>query len=422
MRTMFAVVLSAILLMGTAVSAQEIVIGVATDTQILDGFTTIRGLKLAVEEINAMGGVNVAGKKRPFKIEIMDTRDCEPGVPTSEALLVVEKVILDKKADFVIGPGRSEAAMAALGIVSQYKKIYFATNGVLSPRFHKLIAENYDKYKYAFRITGESGRMVDEGIDLLDIINSKYGINRMFIMVQDVAFARAGAEIIADKMKKKGWEILGSERYPTGSTDYSSGLFKAKNVGAQVIFIMGDMPELSILINQWNDLKVPALPFGNYLGPAMEPKFWKVTNGKGAYTVVNLVNAGNAPSKATPWTMKFYEAYEKRWGSEPEGYGTATGYMGPYILKDAIERVGTLEVETLVAALEKTNLMGVYGRVRFDPKSHQIIPSNDPEEGAVGTVFQWQNGKRVVIYPPKIAMGELILPPWMMEHWKMNKK
>jgi branched-chain amino acid transport system substrate-binding protein len=335
---------------------------------------------------------------------------------------VVEKVILDKKADFVIGPGRSEAAMAALGIVSQYKKIYLSTCGSLSPGFHKLIAENYDKYKYAFRVTGESGRMVEEGIDLLDRMNSKYGINRMFIMVQDVAFARAGAQIIADKMKKKGWEILGSERYPTGSTDFSPGLFKAKSAGAQVIFIMGDMPELSILVNQWHDLKVPALPFGNYLGPAMEPKFWKVTNGKGAYTVVNLVNAGNAPSKATPWTMKFYEAYEKRWGSEPEGYGTASGYMAPYILKDAIERVGTLQVETLVVALEKTNLMGVYGRVRFDPKSHQIIPSNDPEEGAVGTMFQWQNGKRVVVYPPKIAVGELILPPWMMEHWKMKEK
>jgi branched-chain amino acid transport system substrate-binding protein len=422
MKMMLTVVLSAFLLMGTAVNAQEIVIGVATDTQILDGFNSIRGLKLAVEEINGMGGVNVAGKKRPFKIEIMDTRDCEPGVPTSEALLVVEKVILDKKADFVIGPGRSEAAMAALGIVSQYKKIYLSTCGSLSPGFHKLIAENYEKYKYAFRVTGESGRMVEEGIDLLDRMNSKYGINRMFVMVQDVAFARAGAQIIADKMKKKGWEILGSERYPTGSTDFSPGLFKAKSAGAQIIFIMGDMPELSILVNQWHDLKVPALPFGNYLGPAMEPKFWKVTNGKGAYTVVNLVNAGNAPSKATPWTMKFYGAYEKRWGSEPEGYGTASGYMAPYILKDAMERVGTLQVETLVAALEKTNLMGVYGRVKFDPKSHQIIPSNDPEEGAVGTMFQWQNGKRVVVYPPKIAVGELILPPWMMEHWKMKEK
>jgi branched-chain amino acid transport system substrate-binding protein len=120
--------------------------------------------------------------------------------------------------------------------------------------------------------------------------------------------------------------------------------------------------------------------------------------------------------------MKFYEAYEKRWGSEPEGYGAASGYMAPYILKDAMERAGTLQVETLVAALEKTNLMGVYGRVRFDPKSHQIIPSNDPEEGAVGTMIQWQNGKRVVVYPPKIAVGELIMPPWMMEHWKMKKK
>ena len=62
MKMMLMVVLSAFLLMGTAVNAQEIVIGVATDTQILDGFNSIRGLKLAVEEINGMGGVNVAGK------------------------------------------------------------------------------------------------------------------------------------------------------------------------------------------------------------------------------------------------------------------------------------------------------------------------------------------------------------------------
>jgi branched-chain amino acid transport system substrate-binding protein len=312
--------------------------------------------------------------------------------------------------------------LASLGIVSQYKKIYLSTCGGLSPRFHNTIAENYDKFKYAFRITGDSGRMVDEAMDLLDGMNAKFGINRLFIMVQDVAFARAGGEIIAGNMKKKAWEILGFERYPTGSNDFSAGLFKAKSARAQILFIMGDMPELSILINQWHDLKIPALPFGNYLGPAMEPKFWKVTNGRGAYTVVNLVNAGNAPSKATPWTMKFYEAYEKRWGCEPEGYGASSGYMAPYILKDAIEKAGTLQAETLVGALEKTDLLGVYGKVKFHPKTHQIIPAKDPQEGAVGTIFQWQNGRRIVIYPPKIAVGEMILPPWMMDHWKIEKK
>jgi len=423
MRRLLVIMIATILavLCGQGLQAKPLIIGVATDTEILDGFATVRGLRLAVEEINAAGGVKVGNEKRPFKLEIMDTRDCDAGVPVSDALLVVEKVILDKGADFIIGPSRSEAALATLSLISTYKKVYLSTCGGLSPKFSSTIAENYGKYKYAFRITGESGHMVQEAVDMLSGINAKYGLNRMFIIVQDVAFARAGADIVSEKLKAKGWEILGNQRYPSGSTDFSAALLRAKDTKAQVLFIMGDMPELSILVNQWNDLKVPALPFGDYMGPAMEPKFWEVTKGRAAYTVVNLVNAGNAPSNATPWTMKFYKAYQKKYGNEPEGYGTASGYMAPYILKDAIERTGSLDPDRLVEALEKTSMMGVYGRIKFDQKSHQIVPSLDPEQGAVGTIFQWQDGKRVVVYPPKIAMGELKFPPWMMDYWKIKK-
>ena len=235
-----------------------------------------------------------------------------------------------------------------------------------------------------------------------------------------MAFAKAGADIVSEKLKAKGWEVLGNQRYPTGATDFSSGLLKAKNAGAQILFVMGDMPEISIFVNQWNDLKIPALPIG-YMGPAEQPKFWDATKGRAAYTVTNLVNAGNAPSNATPWTMRFYKAYQTKYGAEPEGYGTASGYMAPYILKDAIERAGSLDPDQIVQALEKTDMTGVYGRIKFDPKSHQIIPSVDPAQGAVGTIFQWQNGKRVVVYPPKIATGSLEFPPWMVEYWKMKK-
>jgi branched-chain amino acid transport system substrate-binding protein len=173
------------------------------------------------------------------------------------------------------------------------------------------------------------------------------------------------------------------------------------------------MPEVSILLKQWYDMKLPALPFGSIIAAAEQPGFWKATEGKGEYCLANVVNAGNAPSEATPWTMKFVKAYKKRWNIEPEGYGTSSSYMGPYVLKDAIERAGSLKPDAIIEALEKIDMMGVYGRIRFDPKSHQVIPSVDPEEGAVGTVFQWQAGKRVVVFPKKIAMGEIILPPWM---------
>ena len=394
---------------------KPIVIGCPLSTAFLYGWDAERGIKLAVEEINAAGGVNVGGVKRPFKVEVMDTRDLEPGVPVSEALLVVEKLILEKNADFIIGgPVRSEAALAAMDLLSKYKKVSIVTTGVLTPKYHARVAKNYDKYKYCFRITGEAKWMVGgEIIPALLGLGKKYNLNRLFIMIQDVAHARAGGGIIAKIMAKKGWKVLGKEIYPTGTSDFSMGLLKARRKKAQVILIWMDMPQTSILLKQWYDMKVPALPFGSIISAAEQPGFWKATEGKGEYCLANVVNAGNAPSNATPWTMKFVNAYKKRWGLEPEGYGTSSSYMAPYVLKAAIERAGSLDPDKVVKALEQTDMMGVYGRIRFDTRSHQVIPSLDPKKGAVGTIFQWQAGKRVVVFPKSIAMGEILLPPWM---------
>jgi len=399
-----------------AFAEKSIIIGAPLSTSFLYGWDAERGMKLAVEEINAAGGVNVGGKKRPFKLEVIDTRDLEPGVPVSEALLAVEKLILEKNADFIVGgPIRSEAGLAAMDLLVKYKKVSILSTGVLTPGYHKRVAKNYDKYKYLFRITGEALWIArGEQIPALIELGEKFNLDRVFIMVQDVAWARGFGGIFAKDMAKKGWTVIGKpEIYPTGSTDFSMGLLKARREKAQVIIIAMDMPESSILLKQWHDMKIPALPFGSIIAAAEQPGFWKATEGKGEYTLANVVNAGNAPSNATDWTMKFYNAYTKMWGVEPEGYGTSTSYMAVYVLKDAIEKAGTLDSEAVAAALEKTDIMGVYGRIKFDPKSHQVIPSLDPNTGAVGSIFQWQAGKRVVVFPKSIAMGEIKLPPWM---------
>ncbi|MBW2169569.1 MAG: ABC transporter substrate-binding protein, partial [Deltaproteobacteria bacterium] len=100
------VVFAAVLLMlpgSNALAEKPIILGCPLSTAFLYGWDAERGIKLAVEEINAKGGVTVGGEKRPFKVEVIDTRDLEPGVPVSEALLAVEKLILDKKADFILG-------------------------------------------------------------------------------------------------------------------------------------------------------------------------------------------------------------------------------------------------------------------------------------------------------------------------------
>ena len=395
-------------------AAKPIVIGCPLSMAFLYGWDAERGATLAIEEINAAGGVAVGGEKRPFKIEVIDTRDLEPGVPVSEALLAMEKLILDKKADFIIGgPVRSEAALAAMPLLSKYKKVSILTTGALTPKYTALVAEQYDKFKYCFRIHGEAKNLVGEIFANFTELQEKHGFKNLFIVAQDVSHARGAAELVKDIATKKGWNVTGLEIYPTGATDFSMGLLKAKDTQAEIINIWMDMPESAILLKQWFDMKIPALPFGSTLAAAEQPGFWKATNGKGEFTLCNVVNAGNAPSNATPWTMKFYDAYTKRWGVEPEGLGTSSSYMAVYVLKDAIQRAGSLDSNKVVEALEKTDMMGVYGRVRFDPKSHQIIPSTDPKEGAVGSILQWQDGKRVVVYPKSIAMGEILLPPWM---------
>jgi len=398
----------------TASAAKNIIIGCPLSTAFLYGWDAERGVKLAVEEINAKGGVNVGGKKLPFKVEVIDTRDLEPGVPVSDALMAVEKLILEKKVDFLIGgPVRSEAALAAMDLLGKYKKVSILTTGVLTPAYHARVEKEYDKLKYCFRIHGEAVQLVKEIMACFTELKEKHGMNKVFIMVQDVAHARGGGDVLGKVAAKAGWTIDGTEVYPTGTTDFSMGLLKAQKAGSQILNIWMDMPESSILLKQWYELKIPALPFGSTLAAAEQPGFWKATEGKGEFTLCNVVNAGNAPSKATDWTMKFYDAYTKKWNIEPEGLGSSSSYMAVYTLKDAIERAKSTDSGKVVDALEKTDLMGVYGRIRFNPKNHQVIPAADPKEGAVGTILQWQAGKRIVVYPKSIATGEIQLPPWM---------
>jgi branched-chain amino acid transport system substrate-binding protein len=411
------VVFAAVLLMlpgSRALAEKPIILGCPLSTAFLYGWDAERGIKLAVEEINANGGVTVGGKKHLFEVEVIDTRDLEPGVPVSEALLAVEKLILDKKADFILGgPVRSEAALAAMPLLSKYKKISILSTGVLTPKYHAMVAKEYDKYKYCFRIHGEAGQLVGEMFANFSELKEKYGFNNLFIIAQDVSHARGAANVMNKVALKKGWNVTGLEIYPTGASDFSMGLLKAKKTNSEIINIWMDMPESAILLKQWYDMKLPALPFGSTLAAAEQPGFWKATEGKGEYTLCNVVNAGNAPCDATPWTMKFYNAYAKKWNVEPEGLGSSSSYMAVYVLRDAIERAGTLDSDKVVSELEKTDVESVYGRLRFDPKSHQVIPSLDPKEGAVGTILQWQAGKRVVVFPKSIATGTIKLPPWM---------
>jgi branched-chain amino acid transport system substrate-binding protein len=370
----------------------------AVPQKFLFGEATIRSATLAIDEINAAGGVNIKGEKHPFKLEVGDTRDTAQGVPTSEALLVIEKLILDRGAKFFVGgPIRSEAALASMDLFAKHKAVVIWGAGTWSPLLHKRIAENYDRYKYLFRQTSEIGWMIQEMNALFKELKDKHGLTKAHIIVQDVEHARKAGDAIAGVIEKGGWTITGKDRFPQGTTDFSAPLLSAKNAGAEAFFMWTEAPEGQILIKQWYALKIPALPIGfvNYIEPV---EAWEQTGKACEYAILTQGNAGAAYTKFNPWVVKWLEAYKKRWGTEPEMYCVQVPYTSVYVLKDALERAGSMDPDEVVKALEKTDMKDTpQGRIRFDPKSHQVIPSLDPKEGAVGGVFQ-ANGKRVVVF------------------------
>jgi branched-chain amino acid transport system substrate-binding protein len=81
-----------------------------------------------------------------------------------------------------------------------------------------------------------------------------------------------------------------------------------------------------------------------------------------------------------------------------------------FILKEAIERAGSLDPDALAAEIKKTDRSGVMGRIKFDD-GQQAVFGMDPKESAVACVFQWnEKGERVNVFPESIADAKIQLP------------
>lgn len=396
----------------TADAAEPIVIGIPTSTGFLEGKEALKAVNLAVEEINAKGGVDVGGTKRLFAIESVDIRDAAPGVPVPEALLGLEKIILEKKpAALVVGPFRSEALMAGMDIIAKYKVPLLGTIA-MSPASEAKIKKEPEKYKYIFRTCLNAKYLVKYLAGTMSFINKQYGFNKVYIMNQDVAWARKTAEIITKVyFEKTGWEIVGHEAYPTGTSDFSSALMKVRAKGAQVILPIFDMPQSGTLVKQWNAMKVPALMAG-FISPLAGPGAWKTFDRKISGAINCNFELGSAiSSDKVPKSKAFAEAYEKKWGVPIQaGHGISPSYESVYLLAEAIQRAGSVDADAIVAELKKTDREGVMGRIKFD-EGHQVIYDMNPETSAVAAVIQWNDdGSRTIVFPASIAAGTIQLP------------
>lgn len=395
----------------TEKKADPIILGVATSLGQFDAAGSLKAAQLAVDEINTSGGVDVGGTKRPFEIVTIDTRDAEPSIPVTDALAAIEKQILEKKpAAMVVGVLRSEVLLSAMDLIAKYKVPYMVSIA-MTPDFEKKVEADL-KYKYLFRVGLSSPYLVGNLSDNLSTIGKKFNFNKVYFVNQDVAWAKGTNTALAKWAAANGWTVVGHDAYPTGASDFSSTLNKAKLGGAQLIVPLFDMPESANLVKQASAMKVPAL-FAGFISSAASESSWKTFGGDINGLVNFLFENASLPVKALPKSITFNEAYGKKFGEAERakitGHGGGPSYDSVYIMAEAIKKAGSLDADKLVTALEQTDMDGMIGHLKFN-KNHQIIYGSDPKTSAVSIAFQWVDGKRVPVYPAAIAEGEIVLP------------
>jgi branched-chain amino acid transport system substrate-binding protein len=410
--------LSFALLFGGSASAagKPIVFGVPTALGSIEGRDGWMAIQMAVEEINAAGGVLVGGEKHPLEAYSIDTREHEPGIPVHDALTAVEKLVLEKKPHaIVLGAFRSEVLLASMDLIAKYRLPYICSIA-MTPAYQKKILEGYDKYKYCFRNCLNAIYLVKYLQGAMGFLAKEFGFSRAYLIVQDTLWAQGTGKGLKAWYEKNNWEVGGFDAYPLGASDFSSSLIKVRAKKSQVIVPIFDMPQSGILLKQARAMKIPALMCG-FISPVAPGDAWEVFEGEVEGMVNFLFEIGPIAVKAVPKSVEFNKNFGKKWGEKARiqlsGHGPGPSYDSVYIMADAITRAGSLDPDAIVAALEKTDMGGAVGRIKFG-KDHQVVYGLDPSGAALGCAFQWRKpGVRVPVFPELVAEDKIQLPPYM---------
>ncbi|MBU4565319.1 MAG: ABC transporter substrate-binding protein [Desulfarculus sp.] len=392
---------------------EAVVLGVPTSLTLLEGRESLMAVRLAVEEINAAGGVRIGGRRLPLKVVSHDLRGAALGVAVEDAVASLGRFLENPRLSaLVVGPFRSEVLLNSMDLLAK-RGIPLLGTIAMTPASEAMVLK-HPAYRNIFRVGLNTRYLVDYLISSMHFLEERFGFKRVYILNQDVAWARTTAsKMIRLFFRRAGWHVLGQKSFPSGARDFSQALEEARAQGAQALLCIFDSPHSGRLAHQWRRLKVPALLCG-FVSPLVGSDAWREFDGQVAGSLNVIFELGNVPSRRYPPAAAFYQAFQRRWGMNVQsGHGPAPSYEAVYILAQAMERAGTLEPSALVTALEATDRQGCMGRVRFHP-DHQAYFGQDPRREALAAVIQWTpQGQRRIVFPPAIAEGDIELPAFV---------
>lgn len=399
--------LAYVLWSGAAPSGGIIKIGVFEDLDMPAGKASWQGTVLAVEQLNAEGGL--LGRQ----IEVVgEDNDGWSGMDMLTYNAALIRLLTYHEVDFITGLGAE-----VYDIIAEHKTIIFAGSGV--DDIEQRVQSDYDRYKYLFAINYNSTSAYQGVTDSMKTISENTNFTKIAYLGMDFPANRITMDTLDEMLPAAyGFEIVYRGLYPMGTVDFTSYFAQAEAAEAEVLIPMVLSQEGFSVVGEWYDRQSPMIIYSGGMGGVFLPEGWNLTEGK-----CQAVSSSTIPAVAgypfTSKTLPFIDAYIERWGEDPGWVATISYDAVRFILADAIERAGTIEADAVVKALEQVNVETTQARNFAFSSTHGVMmgenPNNPDAEYMIVMVFQWQDGELVPVHPQKVreeAGATLMFPDW----------
>jgi branched-chain amino acid transport system substrate-binding protein len=328
------------------------------------GITSVRGAQLAVDEVNARGGI----KGRKLELAVLDDQG-----KTDEATSAVTRLIDVNDAIAIVGEVASTLSLAG-GRIAQRRHIPMVSPSSTNPK----VTEIGD---YVFRVC-----FIDpfQGFAMAKFAREKLKISRVALL-KDVRndYSIGLSEAFVRAFTEMGGQIVAIESYGAGDTEFSAQLTKLKDTGLEGLYVPGYYTEVGAIARQARRLGITVPLMG---GDGWESPELRSIGGKdivGSYYTNHF--AHDQPSATA---KKFIDAYLAKY-NEPAGALASLGYDAVMVVANAMERAPELTPEALRDALAATkDFPTVAGALTLDAHRNPVKPAVVVKVTADGEVFE----------------------------------
>ena len=333
------------------------VVGPVTGQNASFGAQMKNGGELAVEDINAAGGV--LGKK--LDLSIGDDA-CYP-----ERAVTVANQIIGSNVVFVAGHYCSNSSIAA-------SKVYAKSNTVqISPASTNPSLTDDRAGPNIYRVCGRDDQ---QGSVAGKYLAKNFADKNIAIVHDKSAYGKDLAEETRKALNAAGKQEVMYETYAAGERDYSGLVSKLRQADVDVLFLGGYHTEAGLIVRQMRDQGMDTLLMGGDTLATQD--YWSIAGLAGKGTLMTFLPDPHKNPAATEVVKRF-----KGRGIEPEGFVLYT-YAALQAWTQAAQTAGTTDMAGVVKALNENEIDTVIGKFRFNDKGDPNLPPY--------AVYRWSNG------------------------------